>query len=415
MSFRIRALTAVLAVSCAPWVRSEGLSFADALDRASREAPAVAAGADRVDAAEQAARAAGKFPDPKLMLGLDNLPVTGRDSYSLSSDSMTMRRIGIAQDLPSSAKRSAERALAQGQIELAQSELRVTRLAATEQVAAAWIARQTLERQLSRLDDLDAENRLLEAAVRARLAAGLGSPVETVAVRQEAAMLTERRDALSARRDQAIAQLRRWVGAAADEPLLGEAPVYQLERASLLNNVAHHPALAALGAQAAVLDSEIATANAARHPDWSLELAYQKRAPVFGDMVSLQLSVNLPIFPGSRQTPRIEARRAERRALDGEREAELREHQQMLEADLIEQQRLQKAVDRQRAVVLPLAQEKVELLQSAWRANKATLAEVIGARQEKVEAEIALLELQGTSQSGLASLHLRYAAHTGEQ
>ena len=415
MSLHIRVLATVLAVGCAPLIRSQGLSFADAVDRASRDTPAVEAGAVRVDAAQQAARAAGKLPDPKLLLGIDNLPVSGPESYSLSSDSMTMQRIGIMQDFPSRAKRSAEVALAQDQIDLARSDLRVTRLEAVEQVAAAWIARWSIERQLAKLDELDAENRLLDTAIRARIASGSGQQVETVAVRQEAAALAERRDALIARRQQAIAQLRRWLGAVADEPLAGEAPDFQVERESLLRNLPHHPLLATLDAQAAVLDSQIAAAKATRHPDWSLELAYQRRAPVFGNMVSLQLSVDLPIFAGSRQGPRIEAKRMERRALDAAREADLREHLQMLDADLIEQQRLQKAVDRQRTVVLPLAAEKVELLQSAWRANTTTLAELIGARQEKVEAEIALLELQGASQAGLASLHLRYAAHTGEQ
>jgi hypothetical protein len=86
----------------------------------------------------------------------------------------------------------------------------------------------------------------------------------------------------------------------------------------------------------------------------------------------------------------------------------------MIDADLAEQQRLQKAVARQRDVVLPLAEEKVLLLQSAWSANQASLAELIGARRERIEAEVGLLELQGAIRAGLAALHFRYSQPVGE-
>lgn len=413
MSLRIRVLAAVFMVGCAPLIRSEGLSFTEAVDRASRDTPAVEADTIRVDAAQQAARAAGKLPDPKLLLGIDNLPVEGPDQYSFSRDSMIMQRIGFMQDFPNRGKRSAEVALAQGQVDLAQSELRLTRLNAVEETASAWIVRRTLEQQLAKLDELDAENRLLDGAVRSRIASGQGMPVEAVAVRQEAAALAARRDALEARREQVIAQLRRWIGQAADEPLLGDAPELSVDRAALLRNLSRHPELTAFEARAAVLDSQIAEAKASRHPDWAVEMAYQRRGSAFGNMVSLQVSIDLPIFPGSRQIPRINGKLAERRALDSAREADLREHQQMLEADLIELERLRKAVERQRQIVLPLAEEKVALLQSAWRANIASLADLIGARRERIEAETTLLELEGTRQAGLASLHFRYE-HTGE-
>ena len=174
-----------------------------------------------------------------------------------------------------------------------------------------------------------------------------------------------------------------------------------------------HPELTAIDARAAILDSEIAEAKASRHPDWGVEMAYQRR-PEFGDMVSLQLSVDLPLFPGSRQAPRIDGKLAERRALDSAREADVREHQQMLDAELIELERLRKAVERQRQTVIPLAGRKVELLQSAWSSNQASLADLIEARRQRIEAEFTLLELEGMRQVGLASLHFRYE-HSGER
>jgi len=414
MSLHTRVLVAVLMAACAPLIRSQGLSFTEAVDRASRDAPAVEAGAARVDAAQHAARAAGRLPDPKLLLGIDNLPIEGPDRFSFSRDSMTMQRIGFMQDFPNHAKRSAENALAQGSVAVAESELRLARLEAVQQVASAWIARRTVEQQLARLDELRNETRLLEEVLHSGVASGRNSLIEVVAFQQEVAALAERREALESRREQAIGLLRRWIGAAADEPLAGEVPNFAIDRAALVRNISHHPELTALDAKAAVVDSEVAEARASRRPDSAVELAYQRRAPNYSNMVSIQLSVDLPIFPGSRQIPRISGKLAERRALDAAREADFREHQQMLEADLSELERLRKAVERQRQAVIPLAEQKVALLQSAYAANKASLADLIGARRERIEAEATLLELEATRQAGVASIHFRYD-HTGDR
>ncbi|MFT5035336.1 MAG: hypothetical protein ACI87L_001178, partial [Litorivivens sp.] len=56
-------------------------------------------------ALREQALAAGQLPDPVLKAGIDNLPANGPDSFSLTRDFMTMRRIGISQELPRAAKR----------------------------------------------------------------------------------------------------------------------------------------------------------------------------------------------------------------------------------------------------------------------------------------------------------------------
>src|SRR5690606_1161784 len=104
-----------------------------------------------------------------------------------------------------------------------------------------------------------------------------------------------------------------------------------------------HPELALFEPRTKVLDAELAEAKAGKRPDWGVDVAYQKRAPEFGDMVSVQLRLDLPVFSGSRQDPQIAARQAERSALDAEREATLREHIAMLDADWADYQRLSSA------------------------------------------------------------------------
>ncbi|MEY2854755.1 MAG: hypothetical protein RL030_1887 [Pseudomonadota bacterium] len=416
MNHSLRAAASLLLVACASTSLAEGLSLDEAIAMASSEGPTLVANAEQVEAARQAVGPAGALPDPKLLLGIDNLPVDGADQFSLSDDFMTMQRIGVLQEFPSRAKRNARVASAQSGIAVAEAQSRVVRLQAIQETAAAWIARDTTERQLGQIEVLVAENRLFDAAVRARLNSGQGAATEAVAARQEAALIDERRDELRARREQATAALRQWIGsAAAGLPLSGEAPDWPIDGEMLLHGVQHHPEFALFDAQARALDAGVAEAQAARRPDWSIEAAYQKRGPQFSNMMSLQFSVDLPVFAGSRQNPQIAARRAERRALDAGREAGVREHSRMLESELAEYHRVRSTADRQRAVLLPLADEKVALAMAGWRGGKGSVIDVIDARRERIDAGLRLLALEGEQRQLAASLHYTYAEHAGEQ
>jgi outer membrane protein TolC len=182
----------------------------------------------------------------------------------------------------------------------------------------------------------------------------------------------------------------------------------------LIHTLHQHPELAAFDPQTRLLEAESAEARAAKQPDWALELAYQNRDAQFGDMVSLQVSFDLPLFADSRQNPQIAAKQAEQLALAAEREATLREHTAMLEADLAEYQRLTSASKRQREVLLPLAEEKVTLAMAAWRGGKDSLMELIAARSERIDAELKAIAIEGGRQQLAARLHYAYGDYAGD-
>jgi len=400
---------AVLAASLAGAAKAEPLTFAAALSRAVREAPTLAASAARIDAGRQAAIPADALPDPQLTLGLENVPIEGSNRFSLDSEAMTMRRIGVMQAFPNRAKRAARAAAAQADIGQAEAEAAQTRLSVRRDTALAWIRRHTAEAQLQHIAALVEENHLLQAAVRARLAGGKAAAAETVAPREEAALIAEREEALRASRDQAIAALQRWVGAAAAWPLAGEPPAWPIERETLLGQVRRHPDLVLLDAKARALDAGIGEAQAATRPDWSLGFAYQVRGAQFGDMASIELGFDLPLFAAKRQTPRIEARRHERAALDADYQSALRALTAELDSDLAEYRRLQQALTRQRDVLLPLAEERVALTLAAWRGGQGNLAELIAARRARIDAELRAVELAGARGEMAARLHFTYA------
>src|SRR3546814_2571981 len=99
---------------------AQPLTFEDALSRA-EAAPSVQARSLDVEARRSAAIAAGRLPDPKLGVGLDNFPVSGPPAFTYAGDSMPMARVGISQAVPNAAKRHAQPARAQADLAAAEA------------------------------------------------------------------------------------------------------------------------------------------------------------------------------------------------------------------------------------------------------------------------------------------------------
>lgn len=385
----------------------DGLDFDTALQLAATDAPIVAAQREKIAAAQALAVPADALPDPKLSIGVENLPVEGADRGSIDADSMTMQKIGVMQDFPAAAKREARREVADAAIERARAERSVALQKLRGDAAQAWLQRFYLERQLALLDALDRENQLLAAAVDARLHSGQAPAVDALAPQQAALELADRRDVLRQRIDGAKATLAQWIGDAAYLPLHGAAPSLQLDLDALGNHVHKHPELAAYGPMLAQAQAELREAQAQTRSDWGVGVDYQRRG-LYPDMISLQVTYTLPVAQASRQTPTIVARQHALAQLDGEREAMLREHIAQLAADTELYRTQQRQLQRIDDARLPLAQRKVELALAAYRGGRSDLGAALAARRELLELQMQQLEVRGAQALLAAKLHFAY-------
>ena len=406
----IRFLLIFSSVLAGLWVKTglAALTLEQALQQAVQAYPALAAQQARVDAAQLNQIPADQLPDPKLGVGIDNFPISGPTANSLTADFMTMQRISVMQEVPNAEKRRARRATAEARVAQAGAEQRMVRRDVRRETALAWIARLKAEKKLAAFDQLEQENRRLAEVVRARIASGQARVDEAVMPKQEALKLADQRDELEAQRQQAIAGLQRWLGRAANAPIDLNWPSWPISRSALLTHVQHHPELRVYEPRAQVLAAEQREAQAAKHPDWGVELAYQRRGQEFGDMVSVGFTFDLPIFAARRQDPLIAAKQAERAGLEAEREDLLRRHTEELERDLAEYERLGRALARQREALLPLLASKLTLLQAGYSADKVSLAEIIAARAESHAAQLQLIDLEGQRSMAAARLHFGY-------
>lgn len=396
------------AIGLSPAAYAQELSFSEAVGQANVEGPTIDAGSAAVEAARRERRAAGQLPDPELVLGYQNVPVDGPDAYRLDRDFMTMQSVGIMQDMPSGFERRARRAIADSETRRAEAGLNVAQLEARLGAAQAWIELHFAERRIAVLDRMAEEARALAAAARARLSGGAGSVDDAIAAEIEAARIEDRRADLAATVIAARAELRRWLGAAADQPLSAEAPAFAIDAEQLREHLRHHPELASFEAEEAVAEANVRLARAERAPDWSWSLMYQRRAPQFSDMASVEVRIGLPLFQGSRQGPIIEARRADARRVEAERAAVEREHAALLERQLAEHASTAANLARARDTRLPLAQRRAEAAQGAFAGGAATSEQLIAARRDALEAELDVLDLEQRLAALGAALVLQY-------
>lgn len=400
--FLVPLLAAIPGIACA-----EPLSFDEALARATANAPILEARAQQVRARQSAATAAGRLPDPKLGVGLENFPVSGPPAFSLTRENMTMERIGIEQDIPNLAKRRAQRQRANADIGAAESrDASDTRRVRTA-TALAWINAVYAQKRLEAMEGILAKLRLLPAASVSAVASGAGRPAQSLSIEQALAELEDRRSTIVAEASSAQAELSRWTGSPDPQPV-GGIPQFTVAPSELRASLERHPDLQMASAGAAQALANVRLARAEKRPDWGFNVAFQRRDPQFGNMVSIGATMSLPIFPGRRQNPRIDAAVSDAAAARAEQEDMRRALEAGLDTGLADHVMHHEQWLRARDTLLPLARKRAELETASYAAGRAGLLDAIDAQEMLARAELDALDREATVVRDAAQLVLTY-------
>lgn len=364
--------------------------------------------------AREAAVAEAQLPDPKLRLGVLNLPAAGADAFRLNRDDQTMTTVSLMQDVVRPEKREASARLMRAEADRWESEQGVTAQTIRRDAALAWLdAYETLRRaEVYRrmADEISAERKVAAS----QLSSGGAGAGELFRLDTMLAMTNDKR--LAAQRDErrARAALARWIGEAAARPLPSALPDAMpaadrgkqralLERNPLLENARRVEALA---------HSDADRAKAGRLEDWSWELMYGKRQGDRSDMLTFQVSFDLPWDRANRQDRRV----AEKLALV-ERARELAEDRRRELSSELDSARAdwEAAEARERehvAHLIPAAQASLAIAQANYSAGKAPLAAVWEARRGLLEVELEHWTIQVDRQR--AAVRLAYLLNNPE-
>jgi outer membrane protein TolC len=393
---------------CLPQIVSaEPMTFAEALDAASASAPQVQANTLLVEAQQSASIPAAALPDPKVGVALENFPVSGPPAFSLSQDEMTMVTVSASQEFPNGAKRRARASRAAADVGAARASLAWTERQVRVEAALAWLDLAYAERRLAAVDVAITRVTAYEGSSTAGVASGSVRPAQSLEVRRAVATLQDERAELEAQRGRAAAALSRWTGSP-DPEAAGPVPTFEIDPHDLAEAIDRHPQLGVAGAEARQAEADVALARAEKRPDLMADVAYQRRDPAYGDMISAGVTVSLPLFAGRRQDPLIMARVAEAGAAEARREDARRALLAELEGALADHAMHHDQLERARTTLLPLAGQQSDLETASYAAGRASLAEVIAARTALAETELLLLEREIAVAKDAARLVLTY-------
>jgi outer membrane protein TolC len=390
------------------------LTLERAIDRALGEAPQVAASSAMLEGAQVVAPSAGRLPDPELVTGVDNLPIDTAERYSLTRDFMTMRKIGVMQTFPSSAKRRLQGERAEREVDIAKSELRKSRFETSHAVADAWIARAVAEQSLARLQALKADVELQASAAHVALSSGRATGTEALSTQTLVASLNDRVLALRQEAEMQRAELARWIGSDADLPLASLPADRELEHSpdALVAAVAEHAPLAPVVARLDAAKTDVDLARAEKRPDWSAEISYAKRGPQFSDMVSLEFRVGLPFFSKNRQDPKIAEKLAAVRVQEAERDSQVRMHTAQVRAAVAQWRLGRERLQNYQQEILPLAHDRSRAALASYSAGRGDLRSAIEALTDEIDGQVEEVQLEGSVARAWVFLHLLHDSGT---
>jgi outer membrane protein TolC len=243
------------------------------------------------------------------------------------------------------------------------------------------------------------------------LSSGRGTVADALASEATVARLDDQLLELDQQRLVRRAELARWLGDEASQPLGGLPWKRELAMAPeiLIQEVASHPPLAPLAARVEAARTAVDLARAEKRSDWTAELSYAKRGPDYSDMVSLEFRVGLP-FVSSRQNPAIAAKLASVRSTEAELDAETRMHRAEIESMVAVWRSGRLRLQNFEATLLPLARDRSRALLTAYGSGRGEQRAVLEALRDEVDVQREYVALEGEVTRAWAFLHLLHSS-----
>jgi outer membrane protein TolC len=325
-----------------------------------------------------------------------------------------MRRIGVMQEFTDGERRSLRRLRGDVEADRELARREAARAALRQEVALAWLDQYYAQHVAGLWRTLVQDLRLQIATLQAGVETGRASPAELRAA-EAAAVQTEDQVAAAEQQGRSSAvMLSRWLGADVARRSVGPLP----DMTSIGYNpdetaaIAGHAQMAVLRQETLLAETDLKLATRSKTPDWSLEVAFQVRGPLYSNMMSIGVNIPLPLFPGDRQDRGIAASQAQLAQAETMFQDTLAQHQAELRANHVEWRSLQQRAQTLQRMLLPLADDRMKQALASYGGGGGSLAQVLEARRANVDARMQVLLLERDAARAWARINFQMADAT---
>lgn len=385
------ALLVSIGVCCAvpvPTNAIESLTLEQAWEMAEDLQPEIAAAKAMVEAAEGRARQAGAFPNPEVIVGAQQLPLSGNQPNEREYVA------GVGQTLPFGGRLSTAR-----EVELLDREIRVRgvevkRREIRKRVHRAYATALYQEKAWQAQSEIHRTAAQAVAAARVRVEVGDTVSDDLARVEMELARAKVERQRAESLREQALVGLAFAIG---DATLTVQSLAGTMDAAfeipaleSLVADLSAQPENALADADLRARVARVDLAKAERIPDVKFELLYHRLEASRADAIDVGWSIPLPLF--NRNQGRLKEARAEQAAAEArarltrnELRQRLRESYAQLRAALANRQTWKMDILGKADIVRKAAEAR-------YAAGDINLAEVLPVRRDWAAIQLGYLE-----------------------
>ncbi len=405
----------------------EELSLKSAVTVAMENNPGLAAIRARYEALAAIPSQQASLPDPVLSLGAVNIPM---DTFNLDQENMTQMQVGISQKFPFPGKLGLKEESAAFEAEAALQQVGEARLDLVKNTRKTWwdifYLQKNLEIVLSNQDLL----RATVAAARIKYEVGKGLQQDVLLAQVELSRLLDREiavaNAIEKKKAVLTALLDRPVDAGCFEiPGQGVAldlpeilPITTLQTVSLISR----PGLLALEKKKDATRSRIELARKDYYPDFTVGAAYGYRQDTpdgrdRSDFATIRLSMNLPLWTGTKQDKAVAQRTSESLAA----EHKVREYKDRILAEIAtefsEYSNTARQSELYRTSLIPQAEQTAAAMLKGYQVNKVDFLNVVRAQLALYNYKITYWNYLSNAFKALAGLEAATGApvYEGEQ
>ena len=392
---------------------SETLSLQQAEIMALNNEPGIQSLDAKTSSLMQRSIADGQLMDPKIQVGILNLPT---DTFDFDQEPMTQFKISYIQQFPSGNTRQIKSEKTTKQSEQFLHNIEDRKRSILKQVRFSYLevlyweqARLTVQKNMRLLDQLS-------EIVQSQFSLGRNLQLDVLTVQLQQSKLDDQLTQIEQKINERRFKLSEWVGEPSSKlPLRDEVPVLinddlrslTLDESRTL--LGAHPKVLEINTQVDITLKDIELIREAEKPGWGLNVSYAYRDDAQdgtdrADFFSAMVTMDVPLFTENRQQKRRQSQQFEMRSKKDQRDALLRKMlaelaQLQVNETLIEQRKV-----RYQNALIPQAQQRAEAAMQSYQSGSGVFSSVMQAYMDALNTDLDAYRLdidQLKNQAGL--------------
>ena len=329
----------------------------------------------------------GQLKDPKLQVGLNNLPT---DTFEFDQENMTQFKVGIVQQFPSGDSLNIKQQKTQKQSELFLSKISDRKLSIIKEVRLTYFEIYYWEKAKTTIKQNKQFFSQLVDIVQSMFSVGRNNQQDLIRAQLELSRLDDRLVKITQKINTQRSKLSRWIGAQNSvQALTSQLPVLSIPTISddfeTLSQLFYtHPKILEIDKKMEISRKDIELVKESYKPGWALNVGYGYRDNMpngnkRSDFLSAGVTIDLPLFTANRQDKKLLAKERTYQSLKDKRVEMLRQLVANLQQEVANEEQLQNRHQLYNNLLMPKAKQQTQASLLAYQSDRGDFADVMRA------------------------------------